>query len=204
MQNPEGDILVHNGDVIEDFDIPAIYDFHKSKNAAVTLVLVDNPPTNSVVCGENDKVISIEQGKGLTYSGVAIMNSAFLKSLPHNRFAPLKEFLEMWIEQGKIFGYRTKNFWCDYGTFGSYLQLHRKILSDGSLPFDNSGAGKYIHPTAYIHPDAVVGGFAVIGENARISSGCRIINSVVWKNTIIRSGEHINAILTPFGNIDVS
>ena len=199
---PDGTILVHNGDVIEDFDIEALYYFHRKSGAAATLVLVDNPQTNSVIC-DGKRVIAFRSGEGSTYSGVSLIEPNFLKTFPHNKFASLVEYLRPYIKRGLVFAYKTRKFWCDYGTLNSYLELHRKILVDSAMQIDGAGEHIYISPDADVHPDAEIGGFAAIGKNAQIPAGCTIINSIVWKNTNVKPGKYVNTILTPYGKSDV-
>ena len=199
---PDETILVHNCDVINDFDIAEVYRFHIDSDALGTLILIDNPQTNSV-CFDNNIVTGFSIGNGLTYSGVGLFEPEILKTFPHNRFASLTDCLMPFIERKEIQAFIGDKFWCDFGSLPAYLELHRRILRENVLPSLNKGRNILIEQSAGIARNAKLSGFVCIGENVEIQDNCSLTNCVVWKGTTIKSGKHINSVLTPYGIIDV-
>ena len=198
---PQETILIHNGDIIEDFDIAGAYEFHKSRNAAMTMILVDNPDTNSV-CTDGGKVVGFSQGDGLTYSGVAFIEPAMLASFPHDKFASLTDCIKKWLGARAVYAMAQDKFWRDFGTLAQYLELHRRILMDGESDSAHAGARVWISPDANVHPDAEIAGFAAIGARAIIGK-CKIANCIVWQETRLSHGEYYNAIVAPQTRVDI-
>ncbi len=200
---PNETILLHNCDVIENFDLAEAYEIHRSSGAAMSMLLTDNPDTNSVIV-EGDFVVGFERGRGLTYSGVALMEPEMMRSLPQSEPASLKDYIVKWSSRRLVRGIALSGFWRDFGTFTAYLHLHRSILIDGALEIDGAGRRFLIGDGANVHPAAELSGFVALGSGASVPQNCKLANCVVWENTDVPQGMHINRILTPFGIVDVN
>ncbi|MCD6595111.1 NDP-sugar synthase [bacterium] len=201
---PDETILVHNGDVLERFDIKSAVEFHKSNNFLATLIVIDEPKINSVlVDGEivsGFVPIGEKVANGLeksTYSGVAILESEIIATFPNDRFGSLVEYLMPFVEMKKVGAFFEKHFWCDFGTIREYLELHRKILVDGEYIEDYTGKEIWIAESARIDDTVEISGFASIGDSVKISGNVRIANSVVWGRTVIENGTYINSLISP-------
>ena len=199
---PDCTILIHNGDVIESFDLDSTYRKHIEHGAAVTMLLVNNHTKNSVVT-ENDAVVRFSKGMGLTYSGVAFMEPEVLKSFPDDKFASITDCLEQWIETRSVMGLEMNGFWCDFGTPELYLGLHKDILVRNLHPDIVIDGTQWISPNAKIHSDSIIDGFVAIGDGAEIPDKCRLENCIVWDRTVVPSANYRNAIITPYAIVNV-
>ena len=201
---PDETILIHNGDVLEQFDIISALEFHRANNFLATLILVDEPRKNSVAV--DGEIVSgfipigekISPGfKKLTYSGVAILEPEIISTFPRDRFASLIEYLIPFVKMKKVGAFYEKNFWCDFGTIRDYLELHRRILVDGEFLKNFAGKKIWISESAEIDDSVEIFGFAAIYDSVKISGSVRIANSVIWHNTILKNGTYINSIISP-------
>lgn len=198
---PNETILIHNGDVVHDFDLISAYDVHRSSGAVATMLLRDNPKTNSVLYNGN-RIVGFAHGQGLTYTGIMFAEQELFRTFPKDDFATLTDCIKPWLAQKLVYLYRSEKFWCDFGTLQSYIELHKKILIDGTLSIDGSGETIYISRSASVHPKAKLGGFVSIGDDAVVPEHCEILNCIVWNGTNVKQGKFINAIITPFGIVN--
>jgi len=210
INKPNETILVHNGDIIENFDIESALNFHRSKDFAATLILTDEPRINSVIV-TNEKVRGFGNYNRLktgavsrkTYSGVAFLEPEVLATFPTDSFASLIEYIEPWIERNLVGAWLDDGFWHDFGSPGAYLELHRRILYKGIFPHDSAGKKVWIAENARVSSEAKIVGFAAIGKRAEIPAGANICNSVIWDDSILSPQNYFNSIVTPQCVVDV-
>ncbi|HDG67990.1 MAG TPA: NDP-sugar synthase [candidate division Zixibacteria bacterium] len=202
--SPQRTFLVHNGDVLENFDLEAAYRFHIAGGFAATLILVDFPRINTVIV-QGDRVAGFSEsvpGEGLTYSGVGFFGPEILETFPHDRPGKFAEYLLPFVRAEKVGAWRERSFWHDFGTLPGYLELHRRILIEGE--FDIPGAGEGVFFAKGTPPDGVdFYGFCAVCEDVSIPPGTQIANSVVWRGSKVSPGHYINSIITPFGVVEV-
>ena len=102
-----------------------------------------------------------------------------------------------------MFGYLTKDYWCDIGNTESYLRAHKDMLDgkcnaridaaniDGVWYQGEAQTGMFIEAPSFIGRDshieigAHVGPYAVVGRGSHILSGARVDRSVLWDNTLV-------------------
>ncbi len=198
LGKPNRTFLVHNGDVVENFDLDSALRFHRENQFAATLILVDNPAVNTVVV-EGNRVVGFgtDGTHRLTYSGVGFFEPGVLSAMPHYRFASLTEVLMPFVRAGQVGAFVETGFWSDFGTPESYLALHRDILVGGALEIP--GAGEKIFFAGEKIPPAKFSGFCAVCPEAEISPEAHLENCVVWENSRVLPGRYSNSIITPYG-----
>ncbi|RKZ35086.1 hypothetical protein DRQ33_00550 [bacterium] len=210
MNLPQETILVHNGDIIENFDLESAFRFHRDNDFLVTLIVIDNPRVNSVLT-DGEIVIGFDTApypsqsaeNRWTYSGVAFLEPKIISTFPNDRFSSLTECIQPFLNK-KCIGVRyEKNFWCDFGTPADYLELHRKILVEGKFRISGAGENIWLDENSNIPDTVEIYGFCAIGKNVHIYSGAEIANSVIWDNSIVENKTYINSIISPYGVVEV-
>jgi len=139
IENLTEDFLLLNGDVILDMDFTRMIDFHKKKNAHVTLAVHPNShPFDSalIVCNNECQVtgwINKEDErtfyKNIVNAGVHILTLDFLKKSPQSKEKVDldRDILKPNIGCGGIFAYSTPEYIKDMGTPERYAQVTNDI-----------------------------------------------------------------------------
>ncbi len=210
-------ILLHNGDVISDFDFTPAVEFHEGKNALVTMILHNSPPP-SVTLDSRGEVTAIGTGGGggredehtAGYTGISVISSEALEYFPSQKVYSLVEILLNMIEQepGSVWGYhitgeKPGHLWAEIGSLEGYLDLHRRILVD-KLEFDTTLSPPplpfNLAEESSVHPSTRWNGFLQVGAGAVIEKDCHLSNCVVLENSTVTEGSSIsNAVISPRG-----
>jgi len=133
------DFLLLNGDVILDMDFTRMIEFHKKKNAHVTLAVHPNShPFDSalIICNNDNQVtgwLNKEDErkwyKNLVNAGVHILTLDFLENCPQSKEKVDldRDLLKPNISCGGIFAYSTPEYIKDMGTPERYAQVTSDI-----------------------------------------------------------------------------
>ena len=128
-------LVVMNGDVLFDLDLPAALSAHRRSGAWATMVLLPMPAGaryNAVELDVGGAVRRIGQdgpgGGRLSpwhFSGVHVLSPALLERLPAEPFAPdvNHEVYPPLMASGRIRGHVAAGYWNDLGTPARYLEL---------------------------------------------------------------------------------
>jgi len=159
------DFIIFNADIIMDFDILKMIDFHYKKNSAATLFLHpnDHPYDSDLIeIDDNGNVLSIYPKphsndrwyKNLTIAGVYIFKKSVLQHLKKGEKANLSKYLlPKLLQSGEmISGYISTEYVKDMGTIDRYKKIKKDFLSD-KIKKSNL---KYKRPTIFIDRDGVL------------------------------------------------
>lgn len=188
--------VVLNGDILTDLDIARVVEFHKSKQAAATLVLapVENPSAYGLVETDADgKVLRFrekpkpEELDALTVNtinaGIYILEPEVLDLIPkgENYSFEYNVFPELLNRQMPFYAYIMRdNYWRDIGNPQSYLQGHHDFLSGKIKGFELEKSD-----SAEISHTAIVDKTSLVAEECIIKPGARIINSVIGRGVLV-------------------
>ncbi len=194
--------LIMSGDVLTDFDLNEVIDFHRKKGAMATVNLtrVEDPSAYGVVITDDDGRIRrfLEKPSwGEVFSdtvntGIYILEPEVLKYVPpQENFDFSKDLYPILLENGDpLLGYVAGGYWKDIGDLIQYRRAHYDILEGKVKVVDIPGEeirrgvwvgrGVDIDPTARIYPPAIVGDNVRIKEEAQINE-----LTVIGANSII-------------------
>jgi NDP-sugar pyrophosphorylase family protein len=188
--------VVLNGDILTDLNIARVVEFHKSKQAAATLVLapVENPSAYGLVETDADgKVLRFrekpkpEELDALTVNtinaGIYILEPEVLDLIPkgENYSFEYNVFPELLNRQMPFYAYvMHDNYWRDIGNPQSYLQGHHDFLSGKIKGFETEKSD-----SAEISHTAIVDKTSIVAEECIIKPGARIINSVIGRGVLV-------------------
>lgn len=170
------------------------------------------------ILGFQEKPKREEAKSRLANTGIYIFEPEVLDLIPPDTFYDFgRDLFPRLAEEGAPFyGYRMSGYWCDIGTLQQYRLSHYDLLQGKVrlytpgvvLPTAERpvvvGKGARIHPTACIEGRAVIGegceigpraqlkGEVVLGPQCRVEEGAIIEASVVWGNTLIGPGAHLD------------
>ncbi|NLG67779.1 MAG: NTP transferase domain-containing protein [Actinobacteria bacterium] len=192
--------VIISGDSLTDFDLSTVIDFHRQREAMVTIALksVDNPLEFGVVIVDEDGRIErfLEKpGWGQVFSdtintGIYVMEPEVLDHIPagvpydfsHELFPKLFEMRK------PLYGCVLDGYWQDIGSLEQFLQANRDAL-DGHIRLQLPGVrlrgNIWVGEGVALDSLDEVTGPALIGNYARVESGAVLGPHVVLGNNVV-------------------
>lgn len=130
----EEDVLLLNGDLLFDIDIASLIEFHRSKNADITVVSHPNShPYDSTLLqvDKESKVVEIltkenrrELYQNRVNAGIHVLSSTVLEDITELKKIDLdRDILPKYVNKGTLFAYDTAEYIKDMGTPGRYYDV---------------------------------------------------------------------------------
>ncbi|MDA4111249.1 MAG: sugar phosphate nucleotidyltransferase [Thaumarchaeota archaeon] len=181
--------LVISGDVMTDFDLTRLIEFHKKKGAMVTIGLarVQNPLEYGVVMTDPEGRISrflekpgwSEVFSDTVNSGIYVISKEALREIdPEKQYDFSKELFPKLLKRGEpIYALPLDGYWCDVGIPSQYITAHHDILSGKTgveIPGKQSPDNIWIEEGAEIHSTAQLVGPCLIGSRSSIGKHASI------------------------------
>ena len=197
--------MIISGDLLTDFDLSQVIDFHHRKQATATITLtsVTDPLQFGVVITDKNARITkfLEKpGWGEVFSdtintGIYIMEPEVLDLIPEGENRDWsKDVFPIMLETGAaLYGCDMKGYWADIGNPEAYLEACRDICHDKVFvqieePPITGGGRIFVSPDTEVDERAVLAGMVVLGGNTRIQGTARLTDSVVGRNCLIEDG----------------
>ena len=194
----EEPFIVLNGDILTNIDLGTAYKAHVKSGALATLVLHSREPFNQILIDPQGNIQDIA-GKNLpgrvAFTGIHIIDPAFLKYLPAGIFHNIVDSYRMLIASGEtILGYLSRGHrWHDIGTISSYLAVNRDSLKGNPFLFGSN---------CEVHEKVRLSDWAVIGESCQVHDGALVERSVLWDQVTVHRGVHVtDSVVTSFRNV---
>jgi mannose-1-phosphate guanylyltransferase len=207
--------VVLNGDVLTDFDITGLVDFHRERGAEGTIGLtpVDDPSSFGVVPTDPDGKVTAfiekpprdEAPTNLINAGIYVLEPSVLSRIASDvRVSIERETFPAMVADGTLYARGSDAYWLDTGTPDAYLRAHRDLLSgrrDGPPAPDavadpELGAGVW----RIGEVDAVPGSVArsLLGRGSSVASNAKVTDSVVGAGAIVEDGATVaDSVLLP-------
>lgn len=205
LHDPEY-VLVLSGDHIYKMDYSVMLDFHKEKNADVSIAVLEVPWEETHRFGimntdESEKIIEFQEKpeeakNNLASMGIYIFNWESLRKYLLEQAAEHDDsagdfghnIIPNMMEDGlSFYAYTFKNYWKDVGTVESYWQAHMDLL--GKEPeLDLHDRNWVIYSVNPNRPPQYVSEYAEV-ENSMINKGTQIMGTV--KNSVLFFGVKI-------------
>jgi len=202
--------LVISGDLLTDFNLKKIIDFHEANQAMATITLtsVKDPLQFGVVITDKDKRITqfLEKpGWGEVISdtintGIYVLEPEILKYIPEGENFDFSQdlFPLMLKKKEPLFGVTAKGYWRDIGNTDSYREAYHDIFKGRvNLKIDEPKqdfVGKDLRLGADVKLINAAGleGTVVIGDNSQVLGDVSIKNSVIGRNCTIENGARLD------------
>lgn len=211
-------LLVLSGDHIYKMDYSLMLDFHKEKQADVTIAVIEVPWEEASSFGimnttQNAKIVEFEEKpptpkSNLASMGVYIFNWPLLKKyLKEDEQNPRssndfgKNIIPLMLKAGQnLYAYPFKGYWRDVGTIESLWQANMDLLSDKPKLNLNDPVWRIYsvnpnHPPQYIATSARV-------TNSLVNEGCNVFgevhHSILFPGVFIGEGAKVsNTVVMP-------
>jgi len=200
--------LIISGDLITDFNINELLDFHKDKHSQVTICLtsVEDPlQFGVVITDKNDKILRFleKPGWGEVFSdtintGIYVIEKEIFDLIPENKpFDFSKDLFPLIMSKNvPIYGYNAEGYWRDVGNPFSYREAIMDVLQgkvDITIP---GNVKKSERLTLYYQDDSfrsekVIKGTVVTGKNVKVGGNAHIANSCIGSNVSVGNNTKI-------------
>jgi len=198
--NPSEQVVILSGDHIYQMDFDAMLEYHRHKEADITIGMMVVPKSEihqfgaGIVDSEN-RIVGWEEKPrepktNLASMGIYVFDTGYLlKTLARDRqeidFG--MHIIPRAIEQDRVFAYPFYGYWRDVGTIQSYWQTNMDIIAEHSE----------ISPEEWgIRTNIEADGRPMDRAPARFLSGCDVSSSMVSAGCIIE-GTVVNSVLSP-------
>ncbi|HIJ95695.1 MAG TPA: NTP transferase domain-containing protein [Desulfuromonadales bacterium] len=206
----DGRFLVISGDLLTDFNLRKILDFHADSKAKATITLtsVKDPLQFGVVITDKAKRITqfLEKpGWGEVISdtintGIYVLEPEILKYIPAGENFDFSQdlFPLMLKKKDALFGYTAKGYWRDIGNTDSYREAYHDIFKARINLRIDEPKQDFVGKDLRIGADVKLGqpsgleGTVVIGDNSQLLGDVRIKDSVIGRNCTIEAGVKLN------------
>ena len=198
--NPSEEILVLSGDHIYQMDLYAMIEFHRQKNADITVGMMIVPESlihqfGTGITNDEGRIIEWEEKPrvprtNLASMGIYVFNTKYLLKL----LAEDKEMVDFGIHlipeaiaRDNVFAYPFDGYWRDVGTIQAYWEANMDLLKDDSE----------ISPETWgIRPNPESEQLFADRIPARFAAGSKVSRSMVSAGCVIE-GEVVNSVLSP-------
>jgi NDP-sugar pyrophosphorylase family protein len=203
--------LVFNGDVLTDFDISALVDFHRARGAEGTIALtrVEDPSAFGVVPTDGEGRVTAfvekpppgEAPTDLINAGIYVLEPGVLDRIPGDRRVSIeRETFPSMVAERTLYALAGDGYWVDAGTPATYLRANLDRLRRAGPPVAGAGereSGVWTLGAAVIDGQiaapALVGDAALIErgacvEDAVIGAGARVLADAVVRRSVLLPG----------------
>jgi mannose-1-phosphate guanylyltransferase/phosphomannomutase len=195
--------IIISGDLVTDFDFQKLFDFHKAKDAKLSIGLtsVENPLQFGVVIANENNVIEkfLEKPSwGEVFSdtintGIYIIEPEILNYIPEKEnFDFAKNLFPLLMKKRiPLMGYNLSGYWRDVGNPESYREVYEDILNNRvNIPLSCT-MHKYPDGVLYtkgendLDPTVEIIGTVILGNNITVKRNSKLNNTVIGDNTTI-------------------
>ena len=197
-----GPVLVHNGDILAELDLPALFAAHEKSGALCTLALRSSGGPLQVGFDAATGLVTDIRGElgssapRFLYTGVCVVDPALLPRIPSGE--PLS-FVPVWLDAlragEKIAGVVLDDgIWRDIGNVEEYLRIHADLASGAvkiASPLTHGEWPQWRMSGARVDSTAKLNGWNWLGPDCQVSAGATVENSILWAGSKVEPGANI-------------
>ena len=192
-----GAVLLLNGDVLFDADLPAAIEAHRRGGALATMLLAPMPPGAAYAPVEADAGLAVRRiagrpgpgGPGLVpwhFTGYHVISPRLLDELPDEPFdCDVNRHVYPPLLDGRVRGHVDRGAWSDLGSPAGYLRANLEVLAGAPRrprPGADPRAGLSPRPEpgvwagegVVVEPGAVLRGPLLLGAGSRVEAGAAV------------------------------
>ena len=209
MGNLREPAVVIYGDILTDLQLDRMIEFHRAKQALVTIamVAVENPSSYGMIEAEADghmtRFLEKPSAAEITYNtinaGIYVIEPEVLEQIPTGeKYSFEEQLFPRLIESGApVYAYAWSGYWTHLGNVRSYLDANLDVLAGRLERLKIVPAPEpRIEPADSVEPAIRIDALTRIDTGCTIKPGAEIINSVVGPGCFIEERAHIeNSVL---------
>lgn len=191
-----GPFFMFNSDVICEFPLQAMLDFHRAHGGEGTIMVtpVEDPSKYGVVLTDDKGQIQSFVEKPSTFvsdqinAGLYLFNTEILGRVPNRPTSIEREIFPAMAADKQLYAMRLPGYWMDIGQpmdflAGTRLHLQSLRTRDAAALFAGAadGANAVVHPTATLGQGCHIGDGVVVGPGAVVGDGARLERCAVFE-----------------------
>lgn len=212
----DGDpFFVFNSDVICEYRLQSLLDFHNAHGAEGTILVtrVDEPSKYGVVVAGEDGMIERFVEKPREYvgnqisAGIYIFSREILDRIQLRPTSIEKEIFPQMAAEGNLYSMVLPGYWMDIGQPKDFLtgmclhldfvqRTHPESLTTGS----NFVGSVMVDPTAKIGEGCLIGPNVVIGPGCVIEAGVRLSRTTLLRGVTVRANSWVHSSIIGWGS----
>lgn len=203
--NESGLFFVFNSDVICEYPLQQLVQYHKShgKQGTIVVTKVEDPTRYGVVVAQENGQIDRFVEKPQTFVSNKINAGLYLFSLDmidriENRPTSIeREIFPVMAAEAQLHQMELPGYWMDIGQPGDYLVgqnlfIKSQVEKGVALAPGVGGSSVIIHESAEVDPSAQLGPNVVIGAGCKIGPGVRLRNTAILAETKVNGFSFIS------------
>jgi len=202
--DPEGAVVILNGDILSDHDLSAqLADFEKprsSRQVDVSLHLVEVPDARAFGCVSTDdssRVLGFVEKSDTPVSnqinaGCYVFRRRVIDEIPSGQVVSVERetFPALIADDALIVGFLDTSYWIDVGTPAALVAASRDLVlgiaTSPAVALEPSSA--WVAPGARVSGTAIVNGGSVVAEDVRVAEGAVVSGSVLMAGAVVGAG----------------
>lgn len=206
------DVLVVSGDNLFSYNLQAVLQEHRNKNAVATIIgsrCKDPRDYGTCVLAKDGRIIRFVEKPNWAHAesdiintGLYFLNPAVLKMIPDGVFADFANdiFPKLLTMQNALFCSMPDGQWWDLGDIAGYLDAFSDILQNHSFSLTDGAVirqdrllpnGARILAPAIVQKNVLIGTDSVIGPCCYLGENCVVEERSSLANTIMLQGSHV-------------
>lgn len=191
--------VVYNGDVLADFPLTPVFEWHTQSGNLATLVLRSSGGPLQVRMSRETGLITNFRDRlpatsdpAFLFTGISILSPEIFPHIPEGEILSIiSTYASLILRGARIGGFiADAGAWFDLGSINAYLDAHAWLASH-HLSYAPASWPVLLDPTADVAADAALTGFNAVGTGARIGHGAKLTDCVVWENARVAPGSEL-------------
>jgi mannose-1-phosphate guanylyltransferase/phosphomannomutase len=198
--------LVISGDLLTDFNLQKVIDFHTENKALATITLTsvkDPLQFGVVITDKSRKIVQFLEKPGwgevisdTINTGIYVFEPEIFSYIPAGENFDFSQdlFPRLLEKKEPLFGFPVKGYWRDIGNTDSYREANHDIFKGrvnvriDEPKQDMVGRDLRIGVDVRLDDTATLDGTVVVGDNSQIFRSAQIKDSVIGRNCTIEAG----------------
>jgi mannose-1-phosphate guanylyltransferase len=201
----QGDVLVHNGDILVDLDIAALLAAHAAASQGILATLavrvVGGAGASNVGLDAAGEIVrlrreTVREGEvaGAEFSAVHVVGAELRSTLPKSGCLVGDVYLPALRKGARLAAFRFEGAFTDIGSLASYHAANLAWLRQ-------TARTSWQHPSSTVAAGVTLDA-SIVGEGAVVEGSGAIVRSVIWPGARA-TAPLVDAIVTPHGSVTV-
>ena len=216
----DDEFIVIQGDAVADIDYQALIEFHRAKNADVTITVMrvqDTREFGIVAIDEERRILRFQEKprpdeafSDLANAGFYVIKKKVFDDVPADEPYDFSRqlFPHLMAQDARFYAFDLQGYWIDIGRIQHFIEGNMHCIAGRAEVAQSARiaqSARLVPPfllgeDVVIGEDCLIGPNAIIGDDCIIGAGTQISGSVLYKNVLVGSGVHLSDCVVASGS----